>query len=84
MKCALVGLILRGSHILLGKAGQIGDGVPRKQPGKHEIQYNDGEETYHRCQDVLSVSSHDDMLLAGLIYFAVMENQLLALLRPKV
>ena len=40
---------LCGGHVLLGKAGQIGNGVPWQEPGQEEVQCNHNQEA-HQCQ----------------------------------
>ena len=53
----VVSYLCRG-HVLLGKAGQIGNGVSRQKPGKKEIQGNHNQEA-HQCQyQVFSILFH--------------------------
>ena len=46
---AVVSYLHRG-HILLGKAGEIGDGIPRQKPGQKEVQHHNDQEA-HQCKD---------------------------------
>ena len=45
----VISYLSRG-HILLGKAGQISNGVPRQKPGQKEVQ-NDHDQEAHQCQN---------------------------------
>ena len=53
----VVSYLCRG-HVLLGKAGQIGNGVSRQKPGKKEIQRSHNQKA-HQCQyQVFSILFH--------------------------
>ena len=69
-------------HILLGKAGEIGNGIPRQKPGQKKVQHHNDQKA-HQCKDqILLILFHRCASCVKNDYFLVTLNQLLTLFSP--